>query len=80
MKTTNIFKLSRKQIIILVILALTGAIIGYDLGKPEYILCIDGPCNSIKSKFSVYSYLYGFFIFGIISYILEVIYNFFKRK
>ena len=67
------FKLSKKQLIILLIIALIGGVLSYVY--PATYVCKEGICN----EFLISDFIYGFLIVGIMTYIIEIIYNYFKK-
>lgn len=69
------FKLSKRQVLILIIIVLFGALIGY-ISQVTLTCKVGVDCQRllINNAFS------GFLIFGILTYIIEVIYNYLKRK
>mgnify|MGYP001570880046 CR=1 FL=1 len=76
------FKLSKKQIIILIVFSLIGAILGY-LSAPTYFCEVyykhlDSSPLCAKAPKLEYTF-YGIFIFGIVTYFIEVIYNYFNK-
>ena len=70
------FKLSKKQIIILIAISLIGAILSYL--RFNFRCIADNPCP--PSLFQEYSYIYGFVIGGALTYLTEIIYNYFSDK
>ena len=67
------FKLSKKQLIILLVVALIGGVLSYFY--PATSVCKEGICN----EFLISDFIYGFLIVGIITYIIEIINNYFKK-
>lgn len=69
------FKLSKKQLIILLIVSLIGAVFRYLSTRTLYGIGPD-PNATLKLPYTIF----GFFIFGILTYLIEVIYNYFKKQ
>ncbi len=75
------FKLSKKQIIILVVVSLIGGILGYlhasffsgvqCLIKGEQTICPSDPRLILM--------FFSFLVFGVLTYLIEVIYNYLRK-
>ena len=72
------FKISKKQFFFLILFALIGGIIGVTSEWVSSIFCKSGGlCPTPKL---VLTSIYGFLIFGAITYLIEIIYNYFKKQ
>ena len=76
------FKISKRQLVILILLVLIGGILNYYFGMKSSLSCkpsnLNYTCPQPPSPISMA--MIGFLIFGILTYLIEVIYNYFRRK
>ena len=69
------FKISKKQLWILIVIALVGALIGYSSTQTLYGIGPD-PNEALRIPYTIL----GFIIGGALAYLIEIIYNKIKEK